>query len=187
MDRAESLQKHAGDLYVLERHILKAVARQRVSERLLVMPEAGTVVLAIDRILARHVGALETYLTGFGADHRNGVARALSRMSGTVAGLYERMRDQAVSRMLRDDYAALSMAAISYEMLHTVGLAHRDMHLAQISLVHLQDLTTQIIDLSRIIPHVVATEIAQEEGGDPSVAAEAEKNTHRAWTHEIGV
>jgi hypothetical protein len=185
MERSRVLQKHIGEMLALERHILGAVDRQRATDRLAVMPEAGTTVLTIDRMFAKHVDTLENYLQGSGSDQANGIANAFTRMTGTVAGLYGRLREQPVSRMLRDDYVALNLAAISYEMLHTAGLAHHEMQIAQIALIHLQDITPQIVDLSRIIPRIVAAEIAQTEGGDASVGIEAEKNTHRAWTHDL--
>jgi hypothetical protein len=184
IDRSTALQRHVHDMLALAKHIYEAIQRQHKAPELEMYPEAVKWVSTIENMLAKHVGTLESYLNGLGGDTASAMKKALARLSGTIAGLYGRMREHEVSRMLRDDYTAVSMLAISYEMLHTVGLAHREMQIAQIALAHLKDLTPIIVELSRVVPHVVAAEVAHEEGGNAGVAIEAEINTHRAWSHE---
>jgi hypothetical protein len=179
-DRIAALRKLVGDMLALERHILAALDRQRASARLAELPEASTTIDAIDRLLARHITAFEHYLRGFsGGDGARPapIKQAVTRLAGALAGLYDRVREHEVSRMLRDDYAALSLTAMSYEMLHTTALALHEPNLAQLALAHLQDLSPQLSELARIIPYVVATEV----GGDVSVAAEAERNAREAF------
>ena len=43
--------------------------------------------------------------------------------------------------MLRDDYTALSLAAISHTMLHTTGLALQNQPLADLAQRYLKDIT----------------------------------------------
>jgi hypothetical protein len=181
-ERIAALRRHVGDLLALERHILEAVGRQHGSARLAELPEAGTTITAIERLLARQVDALEHYQRGFAGDGAarasGGIKQAVTRFAGALAGLYDRIREHEVSRMLRDDYTALSLLAISCEMMHTMALALREPNLARIALAHLQELTPLITELARIVPQVVATEL----GGDPGVAAEAQRNAREAFT-----
>jgi hypothetical protein len=175
-DTAALMRKHVGDMVALERHVLEAVARQRGSTRLTEAPEAGAVVATIERTLESHLADLDHWMRGFGVESQAGFKQAVTRVAGAIAGLYDRVREHEVSRMLRDDYAALSLAVVSYEMLHTASLALRETHLAGIALGHLQDYPPLLAELARIIPHVVAHEV----GGAPGIAAEAERNARDA-------
>jgi hypothetical protein len=181
VDRVAVLRKHVGDMLALERHVAVAVERQRSSSRLAELPEAGVAVTAVDRLLARQISALEHYLRGFSGEsrERGGLKSTVTRLTGALAGIYDRMREHEVSRMLRDDYTALSLVAVSYEMLHTSALALHEPNLAQLTLAHLQEITPTLSELARVIPHVVASEL----GGGAEVASEAERNARAALAH----
>ena len=88
---------------------------------------------------------------------------AVATALGAFAGLYDKVRKDPVSRMLRDDYTALNMASFSYTMLHTTALAFHDEPVASLALKHLQDLTPLIMHLNEVVPHVVVKEL-QDEG-----------------------
>jgi hypothetical protein len=179
--RVAALRKHVGDMLTLERHVLEALERQRSSPRLAELPEAGVTITAIDRLITQQVSALEHYLRGFNGEVREsgGVKATVARLAGALAGMYDRVREHEASRMLRDDYTALSLIAVSYEMLHTSALALHEPNLAQLTLAHLQEITPLLTELARIIPHVVATEL----GGGSEIAAQAERNAREAFTH----
>lgn len=66
-----------------------------------------------------------------------------------VAGVVDEIRDETVSRMVRDDLAALNFAAACYQMLHTTALAMHDKPLADLALKHLEDFAPLIMDLAR--------------------------------------
>ena len=108
--------------------------------------------------------------------------QAIGHALGVFAGLYDKVRKDPVSRMLRDDYTALNLSSISYTMLHTTGLAFQDHVVADLALSHLQQLTPLIMRYNEIIPNVVTAELQDEGPGiDTSVGSEAIDNTQAAW------
>lgn len=178
--RLDWLQKHVQDMLAVETHILDLLRRHKDHE-VAAAPEAAAVLLAGERALAQHVAVLENYLEGIGGSVGGGLKRAVATFTGALGGLYARLREHDASRFLRDLYASLSLAAISYEMLHTAALAHRERRLAELALAHLRDITPLIVDMSKLVPHVVAHEVAANEGALGDVGDEAETNTHQAW------
>jgi len=102
---------------------------------------------------------------------------------GAVAGLYDHLREEPVSRMVRDDLAALNFTVACYQMLHTTALAMHDQALADVALQHLKDFTPLIWTLSQVLPSVVVSELAAENQItiDASVAAEAVESQKKAW------
>ena len=84
--------------------------------------------------------------------------------------------------MLRDDYTALSLAAISYTMLHTTALALNDQPTAELALRHLKDFTPLITEISRVIPQVVVHELTEDfPTVNMSSATASMRSTQEAW------
>lgn len=178
--RLDCLQKHVQEMLAVETHILDLLRRHKDHE-VAAAPEAAEALLHGERTLAHHVAVLENYLGGIGGSVGGGIKRAMATFTGALGGLFARLREHDASRFLRDLYASLSLAAISYEILHTAALAHRERHLAHLALAHLRDLAPLIVEMSKLVPHVVAHEVAAHEGAMGDVGDAAESNTHGAW------
>jgi len=186
-DRLTTLRKYVSDVHALERHILDAVRQQRSDDRLRNHPEAAEIVGNIERMLANHVQQLEGHLGNLGGDSFAPIKDAVSSALGTAAGIIDRVRgDNPVSKILRDDYSALSHDAISYTMLHTTGLALGSEATAELAVRHLMDITPLIVDISEQIPMVVARELS-DDGSlvDRAAGEEAARNTQRAWRSDV--
>ena len=117
---------------------------------------------------------------------------ALGAILGAAAGLFDRVRlDTRVSRMLRDDYAALSFAAVCYEMLHTTALDLGDDRVAELALRHLAACARSIARIGDLMPAVLLAELHEEEDTGapvPAVVEQAQRNVRAAWTsdtHEV--
>jgi hypothetical protein len=185
-ERQDALQQYVSDMLALERHILEALERQSGDARVETMPEASRVIRAIEQMNRSHVGELEGHLGRLGGDAFAPVKEAVTAILGVAAGLYDKVRPDAVSKMLRDDYTALSLAAISYTMLHTTGLALNDQATADLALRNLRDITPKIVEISEVIPLVVARELADVgEMVDTSVGPAAVRNTQQLWSREV--
>jgi len=183
-NRTNHIKEHVSDQLALERHILDAVQRQREDDAVRNNLEANKVVIEIERVLKEHTTALESLADLYNTDGRSMLKRAITEVLGVAAGLYDRVRNYKVSRMLRDDYTALSLAAMGYTAMHAFALTIREDRLADISLRHLKDITPLLIELSRVIPLTVAEETVQE-GDYPTesgAGARAVENTHNAWS-----
>jgi hypothetical protein len=109
----------------------------------------------------------------------------VSSLFGVAASAIDMVRQEKVSKMLRDDYTALHLAAMGYTMLHTTGLGLREQQTADLALRMLKDVTPVLVRISELISNVVIRELANDvEGIDLSAADQARRNTQEAWSAE---
>jgi hypothetical protein len=185
-DRKDTLQQYVSDMLALERHIHEPIKRQRDDERVRKHPETHQLLSRAEAMLDRHIEHLERHLETLGGEPASPVKDAVSAVAGVAAGLYDKVRSDPVSKMLRDDYTALNLAAIGYTMLHTTGLAMTHHQTADIALQHLTDWTPFIVEINEIIPRIVVRELADEGAMvGAQVAQEAIRNTQQAWSREV--
>ena len=181
-ERMDTLQQYVSDMLAVEREIHEAVRRQRDDDSMARFTEAQSLVSRAEAVLDNHIEALEAHLETLGGDGASPVKDAVASVLGVAAGIYGKVRGEKVSKMLRDDYTALSLAAISYHMLHTTGLALQNQATANLALRHLRDWTPIITELSRAVHKVVVAELADDGAvADSSVAQESERMTQEAW------
>ncbi|MFP4315080.1 MAG: hypothetical protein ACLFQR_02550 [Desulfovibrionales bacterium] len=186
-ERTDLLRGYIADMAALERHIQGAVIRQFDDHRVRQSPDVMGMLARINQTLEAHRRSLESALESYGGrDGLSVLKTATTSLTGMVTGIYDRVRrNDPVSRDLRDNYTALNLAAASYSMLHTTGLALEDPDVAKLALHHLKDYTALIMELSRMIPAVVVQELSEKlEGVAQSVAEQAVENTARAWSPE---
>jgi hypothetical protein len=185
--RTDQIKEHISDQLALERHVLDAIMRQRDDEAVRQNLEANKVVIEIERILKEHTAALDNLAEQYGSTAQSTLKRAVTEVLGVAAGIYDKMRDYKVSRMLRDDYTALSLIAMGYTAFHTFGLVIKEERIASLSLNHLKDVTPILVELSRVLPMVVAEETVKEIEApvDSAAGRRAVENTQAAWSHTI--
>lgn len=186
--RQDAIQKHTADQLALERHILEAIERQRGDDTLKADARANKVVIEIERTLRGHVEELERLAEDLDAGVQSALKKAVTEVLGLAAGLYDKVREHPVSRMLRDDYTALSLAAMGYTAYHSFGLAIGEDRIATLAERHLRNLTPLLVEISKVLPHVVAREVAEENDEfpvDATVGPEAERRTQAAWNPEV--
>lgn len=181
-ERQDTLQQYVSDMLAVERHILPAIESQTKEERFAKNPEVERLVNRIEGTVRSHINSLEQHLEGLGGDPASPVKSAVTAVLGAAATLIEKVRTDPVSKNLRDDYTVLSLAAISYTMLHTTGRALMDEQTADLAANCLMDYTPLIAEISEVIPVVVVTELRDEtEVLDPEAARHATKRTQEAW------
>lgn len=182
----DALRSYLSDMAAVEKHILEAVERQHKDDDIRQFPNAHQFLHRLVGVLQQHVSALEGHLESFpggGAAHT--VKEAVTGVLGAIAGVYDKVRKDTASRALRDDYTALSLAAISYTMLHTTALGLRQGATAELALRQLKDLTPLLVELSQILPHIVLRELSFE-GYDVETGLDQQaiRNTQEAWSSE---
>ena len=180
--RSDTLQHDVSDMIAIEEHIANAVKRQAEDQDVLNNPQASRIIQNILQYAEQHSQHLKQHLESIGGDPAKGIKEVATSALGAVAGMYDKIRSEQVSKMLRDDYTALNLAAIAYTMLHTTGLALQDQGTASLALRHLQHYTPIIMELNQIIPSVVVAELKDDglnviEGS----AQQAVNNTQNAW------
>jgi hypothetical protein len=185
-DNREALRPYIADMAALDKHIVEALERQQADNDIKQFPNAVQLIDKALAVLRGNVKALESQLEGTtGGSAAGAVKEAVTGVLGAIAGLYDKVRKDTASRALRDDYTALSLASISYTMLHTTALGLRQGAVAEIALRHLQSLTPLIMELSQIIPTIVLKELSFE-GYDieTGLAQQAIRSTQQTWSSE---
>ncbi|MFN8591411.1 MAG: DUF892 family protein [Thermomicrobiales bacterium] len=164
---AEIEQKHAqtvadyvGDMVALESHIEEALDRQLTETK--DDPEAAAAVQKFHDTVKRHRDTLKSLQEEVGSTAGNPIKAAGSALLGKAAGVVDLVRTEGISKSLRDDYAAFSLAAISYSMLHTTALALGNPQVAQLAQRHLTDYAGAIERINEVMPGVVARELAKD-------------------------
>ena len=182
--RIDLLRTHVRDMLAVETEMHAAFRRQKHDDRLNIHPDSARLVARIEDTIDRHLGALRHELRELGGEE-SVLKNAIGSILGAAAGIYNGMRsDDPVSRMLRDDYIAISTAIVCYEMLHTTALACGNETTAQLALAHLKDFAPLVMALSETLPHAVVEELSREGKlpGDRTAAERAVQNTREAWT-----
>ena len=90
--------------------------------------------------------------------------------------------------MLRDDYAALSLATVGYVMLHTTALSLGDDEVAALAHRHLKDHAKSVMTLHNIIPGAVIR-FLQSDGlpANEDVLPQIAENLEEVWRSGAGV
>lgn len=186
-ERIDSIQKHLTDQLAVVRHVLQAVTQQADERPIKDSREAAQIVNDIERTMRRQAAALESFVDQYGADTQSRVKKTVTEILGRAAGLYDRVREQTVSRILRDDYTALSLVAMGYTAFHTFALAVKEQDMANTALAHLKEVTPLLVRISKLLPKAVSDEITMEYNfeTDPTAGDTAYKNTQAAWSNEI--
>lgn len=185
-DKKHTILGHLNDAKALDREIRSAIDRQQKDERLKDQADASRLIESIESTLAQQSERLEKRIDALGGSSTTAeLKERLAQALGLVEGLWQNLRDKPVSLALRDDYAALNVAAAHYTMMHAAARALDDRTTADLAFQNLRELTPLIVEVSQVMPQVVVAEIAEEhEGVDLAAATEAAKATHQAWQPE---
>src|SRR5687768_13243822 len=113
---AQTIADYVGDMTALEAHIEEALDRQLTEvqdDR-----EAQAAVQGFHDMVKQHRDTLIALQEDIGATPGNPIKAAGAALLGKAAGVIDLVRTEGISKSLRDDYTAFSLAAISYSMLH---------------------------------------------------------------------
>ncbi len=156
----QTIAKYTGDMAALEAHIEEALDRQlKLTEG---NETAGKVIRNCHDMVKRHRDALTSLQGETGSTVGNPIKAAGAAVLGKAAGIIDQLRDETISKALRDDYAAFSLAAISYSMLHTTALGLGDARAAALAKQHLTDYAGAIERINEVMPGVVERELSDD-------------------------
>ena len=186
MTTAQSiLSGYVNDMLAVEREIHQAVSRQKHDERVKRFPAVSLLIDSIEETIDTHIERVADALARLGASE-SALKKAVGTVLGIVGGIYDKVRqDDKVSRLVRDDYAALSFAVVCYQMLHTTALALGDQRVADMALRHLENYAAAIMRIGEVIPSLVIQELSTEGRipADQKIAEEAGRYVRDAWQH----
>lgn len=181
-DKHDVIKQYLGDMLAVEQHIHQALQRQINTDSLSNFPEAAQLISRAEKVSESHASTIENHIKALDGATAAPVKEAVMAALGVLAGFVDKMRTDEVSKMLRDDYTAFSLAAISYHMLHTTAVAFDDQTTASLALRHLKDWTRIITDISHVIHHTVARDLADNGFTiSQNAAKRSEEATQEAW------
>jgi ferritin-like metal-binding protein YciE len=167
-----SIQAYVSDMLALEHHIAQPLERQL---KLQDTAKYGSAMAAIAQIKAfndAHIAALDQALQQVGGHPASGVKSAWSGLLGAAAGAIDSVRKTKISKALRDDFTALSLASIGYEMLYTTAVGLGDAAIGALAQRHLADYARVVVQINQVIPDVVLRELQDDGEHVQATAAE---------------
>jgi len=180
--RMSQLQRHVSDMIALDQDLLSAVRQQLSDQHVEGMAEARDILEEVERTLEAHVVRLTEELDALGGPSGSALKKLAAGMAGAAAAIFGRMRSEPVSRMLRDNYTALSLVTISYSMLHTTALTLGSQTLADAAQLCMEQTTPLVVRVSDAMPRIVTVELQRESMPlQPDAAKEAEEAAMSAW------
>jgi len=162
--RQEALDSYITDMLALEDHLEKALEGQ-IGDFKDEYPEVVPHLETIHAKTRSHIVTLNALADSRGGA-KTGLAEAVKRAGATVAGLgaavIDMLRSEKLPKDLRDDYTAVSLAAIGYVMLLTTARALDDAPVAEVAEQHLRNYAGDIMTLTQIIPGAVVRFLQEE-------------------------
>ena len=176
----QTIADYVGDMAALESHIEEALDRQL--DEVKDDPTASAAVQSFHDMVKRHRDTLFALQEETGSTPGNPIKAAGAALLGKAAGIIDMVRTEGISKSLRDDYAAFSLAAISYSMLYTTAQGLGNQRVATLAEGHLSEYAQAIERINEIMPTVVERELAKDgHQTNPGAVAATREIVPRAW------
>jgi deoxyhypusine synthase len=172
------------DLLSVEKHTLKAVKKQKDTDKVKADSEAFEMLQQMEKTLAAQVNNLQQAAKKYGDESSKSLKSKLTGFLGTIAGLVDSARKDPISKMMRDNYTAVAMITAGNTMLKSTALAVDDEELQHIAGNHLKELARLTTEISRVLPLVVARELVDDRQEADRIGKMAVEKTQKAWNAE---
>jgi len=180
-DAKTILQKYVSDMLSLETHISEAIDKQVKENQ--DDPEVSTKFAAFATTIHNHQMSLEARLKELGGAANQPIKQGVAAIAGVAAGLIDKLRSEEVSKNFRDDFTALNLSLISYEMLHVTALALGDRQTADLAGRNIKDNAEFVMFIQKVVPQIVVRDLKENHEVTPiaSAAEETQKLVADIW------
>jgi hypothetical protein len=175
--------KYVEDLHSLVTHGLQPIAHQVDEARDREHADAAQLIAELQRTLQEHQRALAERMRALGTSPTTGVQDAAAAIARVVAGIYNQVRAEAVSKPLRD-YTFLSHCSISWLMLMTTARSLGDHDTEELAEQGYRDCARLVLRIDDVMPTLVFEELRQDGFAAQDVADWAHRIVSDAWTRE---
>jgi len=187
MTTQQILVKYLSDMLALEKHLDQPLKAQADDADFGEFPEAHVLVRRLQTRTQNAVGALEIVLKEMGGESRTDFKDVVTAAAGAVAAAVNEGRVHKITKKLRDDYTALSLVSVGYELLHATGNALGNEQVASLALRHLREVAGFIMDLSQVIIPVAIEELRKTNPeANVTTIVPTQVNIREAWRHPEG-
>ncbi len=177
-----SLKQYVNDMIGLERDILNAIEFQLEDDHVKAYPDLIAILNQVQTNSESRLAMLKQLSAEEEASIGAAVKEGITAVTGTLAGIYGKVREHPVSRMVRDDIIALDVASVGYGMLYTLGLSIGHDECAALAGRGVDEMPPLIVALTDLLPIVVAEELAADGPlASPSAVQVATTRIRDAW------
>ncbi|HYI24276.1 MAG TPA: DUF892 family protein [Thermomicrobiales bacterium] len=149
-----------GDIVALESHVEEAMDAQLKLEG---APEVTTAIKRYHDAVRDSKQRAVAFQEEYGSTAGNPVIKVGTELLGKAAGMIDKMRNDSISKALRDDYTAYNHLAIAYTMLHTTAMAFTDTPTMAFAEAGLRTYAGLVQDLNHVIPAAVVHDLKARE------------------------
>ncbi len=175
------IAKYVEDIHSLLGHGVQAITHQVSEAQMADHPEALAMVKDFKTSLERQLAAAEQRMNALGTSPTTGIQDAAAGVAGVVAGIYNKVRTEAVSKSVRDDYTFLSHTSIAYLMLMTTARSLGDHDTEELGEAGYRDCARMVMAIDRGMPKLVFQELQGNGLPAQDVSDWAKNLVHGAW------
>ncbi len=180
-----NFKMYVNDVIGLERDILNAIETQLEDDRVVNRPGFAKVLKNITAHGQVRLEQLQAISEEEGGSVGATVKEAVMSATGVLAGLYGKLREHPLSRMLRDDRIAMNVVETSYAMLYTLSLGIGHDRASNLAKEGLNAAAQQVLALTDLLPGIVIAELKADAPLENPDASNIEKDVldaiHNAW------
>ena len=186
MTTKETLLKYLTDMHALEKHVAQPLKAQCEDADFGEFPDARGLVQRIDMRTQTALTSLEIVIRDLGGQTHTEFKAVVTAAAGAVAAAINEGRVHKITKKLRDDYTALSLVSIGYELLHATANALGNEEVASLALRQLREVAGFIMELSQVIVPVAVEELSKTNpDADATTVTATQVNIREAWrSHE---
>ncbi|MEO8450195.1 MAG: hypothetical protein ABI647_10420 [Gemmatimonadota bacterium] len=179
---AEAINAYITELEALESHLEKLL-RAQVADFGSDYPDLVAHLYPIHIRTQQHIQVLQAVADSREVDRAG--AAAVKRVGSVGVAGFDYVRGEKLSKELRDDYAALSVATIGYVVLMAAARSLGDDSVADMAELHLRDYAEATMTIQSIIPSAIVKSL-QEEGlpARAEVVAMLDQDLEEIWRGE---
>ena len=181
-DSQHSLQTYVSDMLAVEEHVRQPFETQLKDDDFRAYQDTADVITRLSALTDQHIENLRSTLDQIGGHGLAPAKNAVTSVEGAVAGLIDKVRKTKVSKAMRDDYAALAFAVVSYSELLAASNGLGETQVSAIAARHLEDYAGMLMELGECIPGVVVRELSQNDiQVDTSTSELTRSQIQNAW------
>lgn len=156
-----SITTYLSDMIAVERHIREPFETQSKDGDVPKYAGAQPITQQLCDISQRHIDELKAELERQGGHEASPIKSAFTEALGAAASAIDKVRKTKVSKMLRDDYTALSLANASYSALLATANAMGFPSVAQLAERFLRDYAECVMSIGTALPAIVVQELRE--------------------------
>jgi len=145
-----------GDIVALESHVEEAMDAQLKLEG---SPSLTSTIKRFHDTVRDSKQRAVTFQKEYGSEPGNPIVKTGANLLGKAAGMIDKIRNDSISKAIRDDYTAYNHLAIAYTILHTTAMAFADQAAQDFAEQGLRTYARLVQDVNHVIPEAVVYDL----------------------------